>query len=457
MANHCRDAAPWGRLLPIAGCVSLAFGGFAYSTFAAAKTLVVGSCADDPLYPNNIRDVVASAGDLDTVDLSQLSCVDSKITLNPAKGEIQIKVPNLTIIGSAVAPITISGSGKNRVFHHLGTGTLNVNDLILADGVSPGSEGNGGCLASSGSVNLSHVTVTNCKAQAAVGSGVAARGGGVYAVYGATLVHSTVTENTCDQQDTGKPALGGGVFASDGNVVAKYSTVSGNTLGSDNSMGGAIYSHQNVVLLDSTIDRNSAYYGAILANKGATILNSTISSNRGVAVLFQDGPNSFVVRNSTIAFNDNFGVAVNYDQYSAYHSSVDIESSIIAGNSMDLWVLGNGGITVTGSANAIKTRVVPMEPFGFVALTGEPCLAPLSNHGGETRTHALLPYSPLIGGGFAGTAPPPNDQRGTGFARISDARIDIGAYERQQNDDLIFYSGLETNTDPSQCPLPEES
>ena len=87
------------------------------------------------------------------------------------------------------------------------------------------------------------------------------------------------------------------------------------------------------------------------------------------------------------------------------------------------------------------------------AVSGEPCIAPLANHGGATHTHTLLLYSPLIGLGFADGNPPQYDQRGPGFARISGAVLDIGAYRLQQQDDQI-YLGVETNTNPSLCPIP---
>jgi hypothetical protein len=49
-------------------------------------------------------------------------------------------------------------------------------------------------------------------------------------------------------------------------------------------------------------------------------------------------------------------------------------------------------------------------------------------------THALLPGSPAINAGpvpvpiFTGNA---NDQRGAGFARVANGRVDIGAFEVQ--------------------------
>jgi hypothetical protein len=64
-------------------------------------------------------------------------------------------------------------------------------------------------------------------------------------------------------------------------------------------------------------------------------------------------------------------------------------------------------------------------------VTGQdPKLGPLQNNGGETWTHALLAGSPAINAGDPAFVPPPEyGQRGPGFPRVLDGRIDIGAYE----------------------------
>jgi hypothetical protein len=62
----------------------------------------------------------------------------------------------------------------------------------------------------------------------------------------------------------------------------------------------------------------------------------------------------------------------------------------------------------------------------------EPMLGPLQDNGGPTLTHALLPGSPAIDAGdpnFATTLL--YDQRGPGFNRVMNGRIDIGSFEVQ--------------------------
>jgi hypothetical protein len=60
-------------------------------------------------------------------------------------------------------------------------------------------------------------------------------------------------------------------------------------------------------------------------------------------------------------------------------------------------------------------------------------LGPLQDNGGPTFTHALLRRSPAINAGDPNFTPPPsNDQRGPGFRRVRNGRIDIGSYEVQR-------------------------
>ena len=77
----------------------------------------------------------------------------------------------------------------------------------------------------------------------------------------------------------------------------------------------------------------------------------------------------------------------------------------------------NGGGYLTGPGDQINT---------------DPMFGPLQDNGGPTFTHALLPGSPAINAGDPSFTPPPlYDQRGPGFDRVVNGRIDIGSFEVQ--------------------------
>src|SRR5262249_1812615 len=62
----------------------------------------------------------------------------------------------------------------------------------------------------------------------------------------------------------------------------------------------------------------------------------------------------------------------------------------------------------------------------------DPLIGPLQDNGGSTFTHALLKGSPAIDTADPNFTPPPFfDQRGPGFDRIVNGRIDIGSFEVQ--------------------------
>ena len=77
----------------------------------------------------------------------------------------------------------------------------------------------------------------------------------------------------------------------------------------------------------------------------------------------------------------------------------------------------DGGGYLTGPGDHINT---------------DPMLGPLQNNGGPALTHALLPASPAINAGDPNFTPPPLfDQRGPGFDRVVNDRLDIGSFEVQ--------------------------
>jgi hypothetical protein len=191
-----------------------------------------------------------------------------------------------------------------------------------------------------------------------------------------------------------------------------------------------------------TIDTNTAAFDGGLnhfgftANDVLSINQSTVSGNHASISrggLYTNKP--LIVRNSTIANNQAAACGGIYAANTVY-----IASSIFAGNSsddaacVDLRSSGaiSGGLSLVGVVNQTL-------PDG--TLVGNPRLTPLADHGGLTRTHGLSLNSPAIDAGSN-----PNgyefDQRKDGFARVV-GEIDIGAFERQADDDELFYGGFD--------------
>ncbi|GAA0707147.1 choice-of-anchor Q domain-containing protein [Dokdonella soli] len=454
----------------IAACLSAIFSLAAAAKPGFAATHLVTSCDDSAsaaTTPGTLRFEIGAAADTDIVDLSTLtSC--STITLH--SGEIHFAVPNLSIVSSSSNRKTISGNLTNRVFNHAAAGTLEVDYLTITAGRYQAAAAAGGCIISGGTVVLTGSTVTGCAAKQtpAATLGNYAQGGGVFARKGMQMSNSVISGNVADAGSAPNSggAQGGGVFVgqlggvpSASNLAMKYSTLENNSVtppppgsGHDQNWGGgAFVAAGSLSLKNSTVNGNYAPSGGGLyqtANGQPTtvlISNSTISGNTakgsgagsGVGGLQVAGP--LQILNSTIALNNGNVGGVRGS------TSTTIQSSIIATNISDFQPLSKdfyqGNVNLSGTDNLIQSIGISPLPSGFITVTSDPQLVPLGNHGGHTMTHALLASSPALGMGN-NSANLSVDQRGIGYSRPPTSP-DIGAYQRQVNDDELFYDGFD--------------
>jgi hypothetical protein len=431
------------RVRPIAACLAAAF--VLAPPLALATTRVVNTCADDDSV-GSLRHQVSVAVSGDTIDLSTAQLACSLITLSG--NEIATGLDSLTLQGPANRTVTITTSDSIRLLRHVGTATLKVSNLTLSGGYDDQNpnDARGGCIVSSGTVDLDHAVVTGCTAHSLYGR---AQGGAVFATT-VHLNHSVVSGNSAFSVHNN--AYGGGIYTHDLGIHS-YSTVTANAATSqfvDSYGGGAFAAHGAVDLYYSTVDANHARNGGGLycaACSGFSMIlhASTVSGN--IADIAAGGirtTNSDVnIQDSTIAFNSAQAIG---GLLSAF--SVRLNSSIVAKNRntsplasfADLY-LSSGDLDSTGLDNLVQSyNVVPAA--GVITITGDPQLAPLGFHGGPTRTHAPLATSPAVDhGNHQGLAA--TDQRGAGFDRVVNGTQDIGAYERQVNDDEIFYGGFD--------------
>ena len=423
-----------------------------------ASARPVTNCADDGS-DGSLRRVMSSAESGDVIDMSQLTC--STITLT--QGAIDFDVDNLTLQGPGQNALTIDGNNADRVFTiYTSNGTNSISDLTIAHGFIGGSAyATGGCVYSyfatpDNVLILTRVTVTSCTAGDA--QAVYAGGGGVLTYGALTLESSTISGNHVTAGPGASYVAGGVGTLYNATIIG--STVTGNSaVGTSPGTGVGFGAGLDLagtpgtagsVIRDSTVSNNVAgqsgggvyfftpYLEAVPVT--ATVINSTISANaapRNAGVEVRLPSVTLILGNSTIAFN---AADVSCGGLSIA-GSTDSQSTIIATNlgagSADD-VCGNG--TLSGANNVIvaSTLAVPGD-----TISADPMLDPLADNGGTTLTHALHAGSPAIDAGNNASALD-FDQRGSGFARVSGAAADIGAFEVQAGgSDVVFANGFD--------------
>lgn len=418
---------------PLSLCLGAALGWS--GTIAGAATSVT-SCADDG-GPGTLRAVLAAAANGADIDVS--SC--SLITLT--QGELPVAA-SVSIAHASGGLTTIDANGSGRVLHgtdyRASNGSLTLTRIAVRGGrvSAAGSAAEGGCIQAY-SVTLIEGVVTDCIAN----SDSSASGGGIRGAT-VTLAGSRVENCAASAAGTGSFANGGGVSAQT-LFECGNSTISGNrALATAHGQGGGVYvGNGSMDIYRCTVDSNSAQYSGGVLQFGAgpvNIVSSTISSNHASVAdggIFTAAPLGLAA--STVAFNV-AGVGCGGVRSTG---NIALNSAIIANNTspgtscVDLYSFAN--VTGGKSLVSVVSSAVPMD-----TIVADPRLSPLSNHGGATRTHALLASSPAVdaGGpvldGFLN--PYLFDQRG--FDRFVSAP-DIGSYERQVGDDEIFYDGMQ--------------
>jgi hypothetical protein len=453
-----------------------------------AATRTVSTCADSGT--GSLRAAIGLAGTGDVIDMSQLAC--STITL--ASNLPLIAVADITLRGPTAHALTLDAA-HHAALLHTGHGTLTVSDLALKNG----NYGLGGCIATVGNASLTRVTVSSC---VAIGYGSNAFGGGVFVAGNLTMASSTLSGNTAgnrcsvvlcrpEEQPAAIDAVtltgGGGAYVI-GNATIAASTISGNvSICAQRAAAGGLFVAHDATLATSTITGNTASapntlqeLGGGIVMYGATTLNSTTvdgnhasvgggvvaggPSTTGALTLLQStistnsassaggvlcGNPVFNLNNSTIAFNlaDGMGGGGIVLQRTGA-LQLKAQSSIVGKNTVDIGATlaadiakSQATVTMTG-ANSLVVAIDAAITLPPGTLRSDPQLASLAANGGPTRTHALQSTSPAVNtGNNSGNLA--FDQRGAGFCRVSGAKTDIGAYERQAGCDSIFRNGFD--------------
>jgi hypothetical protein len=271
--------------------------------------------------------------------------------------------------------------------------SVTIQGLTISNGLAPGFGCGGGILDEGSSLSLINCTVS--------GNSTDGTGGGMCADANATL---TIDSSTLSGNYAGD--YGGGI-ANGGTLTINNSTLSGNR---GEFAAGAILNGFNgdasLTVSNSTLSGNTTqlHGGGIFNGGQSTISNSTLSGNSGMtagAIVNRLGTLDI---ESTILNRGEVGPNISNDSGAVTSHGYNLSSD-------------DGGGVLNGPGDQINTN---------------PVLGPLQNNGGPTFTDELLPGSPAIDTGDPNFTPPPFfDQRGQGFPRVVNGRIDKGSFEVQ--------------------------
>jgi len=391
------------RILFLSALVGAAF---VCLPIAQAATIRVTNTNDSGA--GSLRQALADANNGGTVNFDS-SLNGQTITL--ISGELLVN-KSITINGPSANDLTVRGNSVGRVFHVTGGVTATIAGLAITNVPIPGSIG-GGIYN-----ERSMLTVSNCfihHNRAVMGGGIYNDGSGSGGNATLSVINTTLSDNNA------KSGGGGGIYnngSNGGNATLSVlnSTLRANIVNafpSETAHGAGIYNDGSgstrtttLIVLNSTLSNNSVIgqrgSGGGIYNKGATFLS---------------------VRNSTLSGNFARSGGGIYNLGGGRLGGTIFNASPIYTLSGTLISIGynlssdDGGRVLFRDGDRINTN---------------PLIGPLQANGGPTLTHALLPGSPAINAGNPNFTPPPDyDQRGPGFDRVVNGRIDIGSFEVQ--------------------------
>jgi len=435
-------------------------------------TPVANSCS--------LRDALAAAADGDTITFSLPAT--STITMDATQGQMVISA-GVTITGSGRDDLTVDGLSATRVFYIPAsvTSDVTISGLTITGGNSGGAAGGGLYSKGSGNITISNLGFFenqsagfggafnfNHSADVVIDDVIANNNIAVNGAAGYVLATGTVDAANFVATNNGT-YTGSTAFLKGAESV----TVTGSVFESNTAYQGAggldVYGYSDnsvgaITITNSTFSDNVGLNGGLNVlgwNADVVIANSTASGNTatisgaGMKVrVGGSGTRSALIAQVTVSGNTlnpsgpasgaYYGGSGLILYGTAPMNNVSITGSIISGNAgtgfHDIDVNGYNtpqDLVITTDHSIIGTAgtLVPLTDGGGNTFNvTDPGLNALANNGGPTKTMSLKATSPAIDAGPNPVATFPGnqfDQRGSGFARISNGKADIGAFELQ--------------------------
>lgn len=323
---------------------------------------------------------------------------------------------DLTVRGSTLDQNTAQSGGA--IYNESALTTIVVAAGTTISGNQATGSNGGGIYNTGGALGLTDVILAENRCYTF--------GGGIYNTSGQlTATNIALRDNSCLGFYGG---FGAGLYNKDGAASLTHAVFSGNRAFEGyggNSSGGAVANDTggSLTLRNSTLADNSARIGGGIENHGTlTLFNVTISRNSGVfGGLFNRGNGSL----THVTFSENDRGLV---QGAGTLSLKNVLLSRSIGYNCFL-LAGAPSLTSAGFNLSSDNSCAFNQPGDRVNV--DPRLGPLADNGGFSRTHMLLPDSPAIDAGQC-VGNLPTDQRG--LPRLQGASCDIGALERQPDD-----------------------
>ena len=429
-----------------------------FPNWVGADTITVNTVSDSLLgncltvSTCSIRRAVLDASSGDTITFDP--ALDGQ-TIYLSLGEIEVD-KNLKINGDIDSDnepdVCVDGGSASRIFSISSAGIVTLQGLIIQNGSVTYPENGGGIQILGGSI----VTIKDSSilSNTATDTGVVFTGGGGIFLDSSicSLNNVTMRSNTCGTGNCHGGAVfndnsillvrnslfeinianyfGGAIHNTNDGILEVYSSTFKSNFA---NKGGGIHNYGNLKIGESTFYKNQtpsiqgAYgSGGVFTGYGKMEINNSTFSENSVGISFYEdaGGDEVTIRNCTIYNNIYAGLSIT-DASSP--EGAHLINSLIANNGSyynDCRIAS--GSLATNNHNFIGDG--SCSPF----LSGDPHLSPLKDNGGPTMTHALLSTSPAIDAGDTASisAILSTDQRGEGFPRIENGKVDIGAFER---------------------------